>query len=347
MKRWLPILLGLVGSPVIAFANDWGMGDSNAKIAPPTIFSPVSTPANEIDRVAYFTIVVCAVIFVIVGSLIVYSIIRFRERPGDDGSEPAQVYGSNPIEFAWTTVPVLIVFVLILTTARTIYTVQAAPRPPDSVLVRAIGHQWWWEFRYPELGVVTANELHVPLSDPAHPTPTFIDLESADVAHSFWVPRLAGKTDVIPNRKNEMWIDPHQPGTYLGQCAEYCGTEHALMLLRVVVEPRADFDRWIAAQKQQSAEDASVAHGRQIFETTACVNCHVVQGTAAEGRFGPDLTHLMARETIGAGAAMNTPENLKVWIHNPSAIKPGALMPAMNLSEKDLNDLVAYLVTLR
>jgi cytochrome c oxidase subunit II len=347
MKRWLPILLGLVGTPVIAFANDWGMGASNAKIPAPAIFSPASTPANEISTVAYFTITVCAVIFLIVGGLIVYSIIRFREPPGDDGREPAQIYGSNPIEFAWTTVPVLIVFVLILTTARTIYTVQAAPRPPDSILVHVIGHQWWWEFRYPELGVVTANELHVPLSDSSHPTPTFLDLESVDVAHSFWVPRLAGKTDVIPNRKNEMWIDPHQPGTYLGQCAEYCGTEHALMLLRVIVEPRPDFDRWIAAQKQQSAEDASVARGRQIFESTACVNCHVVQGTAAEGRFGPDLTHLMARETIGSGAAMNTPENLKAWVHNPAVIKPGALMPAMNLSEKDLDDLVAYLVTLR
>lgn len=286
-------------------------------------------------------------IFAIVAGLILYSIVRFRERPGDDGREPAQVYGSNPIEFAWTTVPVLIVFVLILTTARTIYSVQAAPRPPDSILVHVIGHQWWWEFRYPKLGVITANELHVPLSDAARPTPTFLDLESADVAHSFWVPRLAGKTDVIPNRKNTMWIDPHQPGTYLGQCAEYCGTEHALMLLRVVVEPRADFDRWIAAQKQQSVADASVAHGRQIFETTACVNCHVVSGTAAEGRFGPDLTHLMARETIGSGAAMNTPENLKTWVHDPSIIKPGALMPAMNLSQKDLDDLVAYLVTLR
>ncbi len=235
---------------------------------------------------------------------------------------------------------------LILVTARTIYTVQAAARPPDALSVGVIAHQWWWEFRYRGLGIVTANELHVPLSDPGNPTPTFLDLESADVAHSFWVPRLAGKTDVIPNRRNSMWIDPQVAGTYLGQCGEYCGTEHAMMLLRVIVEPRADFDRWVAAQKQAPAQDASVGHGRQIFESTACVNCHTIRGTAAAGRFGPDLTHLMTRQTIGAGVAMNTPDHLRVWVTDPNLIKPGALMPAMNLGDKALDDLVAYLATL-
>jgi cytochrome c oxidase subunit 2 len=210
-----------------------------------------------------------------------------------------------------------------------------------------IAHQWWWEFRYPGLGIVTANELHVPLSDASSPTPTFLDLESADVAHSFWVPRLAGKTDVIPNKKNSMWIDPQVAGTYLGQCGEYCGTEHAMMLLRVVVEPRADFDRWASAQKKPPVLDASASHGRAIFESTACVNCHTIAGTAADGRFGPDLTHLMTRETIGAGVAMNTPAHLKIWVNDPNVMKPGALMPAMNLDDKDLDDLVTYLATLR
>ena len=335
------------GSPIPAWANDWGMGDSNAKIPPSSIFNPVSTPAREIDTVAFFVIGITVVIFLIVAGLLAYSVVRFRARQGDDSREPAQVYGSNPIEFAWTTVPVLIVFVLILVTARTIYTVQAAPRPPGALSVRVIGHQWWWEFRYPELGIVTANELHVPLSDRRSPTPTFLDLESADVAHSFWVPRLAGKTDVIPNKKNSMWIDPQVAGTYLGQCAEYCGTEHAMMLIRVVVEPRVDFERWAAAQKQPPVTDSAASHGRMVFESTACVNCHTIQGTPADGRFGPDLTHLMARETIGAGVATNTPEHLKIWLNDPSQMKPGALMPAMNLGDKELDDLVAYLATLR
>ena len=347
LKRCWMTIAALGATPIIALADDWGMGESNSKIPPSSIFNAVSTPAHEINTVSFFVIAISAVIFLIVASLLTYSVIRFRARPGDDGREPAQVYGSNPIEFAWTTVPVIIVFVLILVTARTIYVIQTAPRPPGALSVLVIGHQWWWEFRYPALGIVTANELHVPLSDPRSPTPTFLDLESADVAHSFWVPRLAGKTDVIPNKKNSMWIDPQVAGTYLGQCGEYCGTEHAMMLLRVIVEPRADFERWAAAEKNPPVLDASAAHGRTIFESTACVNCHTIQGTAADGRFGPDLTHLMARETIGAGVAMNTPAHLKIWVNDPSQMKPGALMPPMNLDDKDLDDLVAYLATLR
>jgi cytochrome c oxidase subunit 2 len=346
-QRWWLTIAVIGCAPAAALADDWGMGASNSKIPPSSVFSPVSTPAHDIDTVAIFVISITAAIFLIVAGLLVYSIVRFRIRAGDDGREPPQVYGSNPIEFAWTTVPVLIVLVLFLTTVRTIYTVQAAARPPGALSVHVIAHQWWWEFRYPGLDVVTANELHVPLSDASSPTPTFLDLESADVAHSFWVPRLAGKTDVIPNRKNSMWIDPHVAGTYLGQCGEYCGTEHAMMLIRVIVEPRADFDRWVAGQHQPPAIDASVGRGRQVFESTACVNCHTIRGTAADGRFGPDLTHLMTRETIGAGVAMNTPAHLRVWVADPSVMKPGVLMPAMNLGDKDLDDLVAYLATLR
>ena len=238
MQRVGSTIAALIGMVPPALADDWGMGAANRKIPQTSIFTTVSTPGDEVYTLAMFVLGITGVIFIIVGGLLAYSVVRFRSRPGDDGREPPQVYGSNPVEFAWTTVPILIVFVLILTTARTIYTVQAAPRPPGAIGVRVIGHQWWWEFQYPDLGVTTANELHVPVSDPRHPTPTFLELESADVAHSFWVPRLAGKTDLIPNKKNSMWIDPREPGTYLGQCAEYCGTEHALMLLRVIVQPR-------------------------------------------------------------------------------------------------------------
>ena len=349
-KRLSFALLAL-GISLPAFANDWGMGAANSRIPPSSVFAPVSTPAAEVNSIAIFALSVTGAIFVVVAGLLTYSVIRFRARAGDENREPAQVYGSNPIELAWTTVPVLIVFVLLLTTARTIYTVQAAPRPPGAIGVRVVAHQWWWEFQYPDFGIVTANELHVPVSDPANPTPTFLDLESADVAHSFWVPRLAGKTDVIPNRKNSMWIDPHQAGTYLGQCAEFCGTEHALMLLRVVVEPREDWNRWVAAQRgpagNPSASDPAAAHGREVFESTACVNCHTVRGTIANGRFGPDLTHLMSRETIGSGVALNTPEHLRIWLADPAVIKPGVLMPAMNLNPNDLDDVAAYMATLK
>ena len=200
----------------------------------------------------------------------------------------------------------------------------------------------------PSLGIVTANELHVPVSNPASPTPTFLKLLSADVAHSFWVPRLAGKTDLIPNRVNEMWIAPEKPGLYLGQCAEYCGTQHAKMLLRVYVHAREDFDRWVeraASGRRRSV--TSVAEGRRVFETTACISCHAVDGTVGTGIFGPDLTHLMSRETLASGAAPNTPENLRTWIESPEHFKPGSLMPAMNLTARELDQLVAYLETLR
>ena len=346
----LSFALLALGMSVSAFADDWGMGAANSRIPPSSVFAPVSTPAAEVNSIAMFALAVTGAIFLVVAGLLAYSVIRFRARAGDDNREPAQVYGSNPIELAWTTVPILIVFVLILTTARTIYTVQAAPRSPGAIAVRVIGHQWWWEFRYPDFGIVTANELHVPVSDPANPTPTFLDLESADVAHSFWVPRLAGKTDVIPNRKNSMWIDPHQAGTYLGQCAEFCGTEHALMLIRVIVEPRDAWERWVAAQRGQVADlssDPAAAHGREVFDSTACVNCHTVRGTIANGRFGPDLTHLMSRETIGAGTALNTVEHLRIWLGDPAVMKPGVLMPAMNLNPKDLDDVAAYMAALK
>ncbi|MGB9243471.1 MAG: cytochrome c oxidase subunit II [Candidatus Acidiferrales bacterium] len=313
----------------------------------PSIFSPQSTPADSIFRLSMLVLTITGAIFAVVFCLLVYAIAKYRRRGDDDGREPPQVYGSNQVEIAWIVIPVLIVLVLFLVTARVIHSIQDAPQPPGAIEVVAIGHQFWWEFRYPALGVVTANELHVPVSDPSHPTPTFMTLSSADTDHSFWVPRLAGKTDLIPNRVNHMWIEPHETGVYVGQCAQYCGIQHAKMLLRVYVDSPEQFDRWVQEQKGPALVSGSVEQGRQVFETTACVNCHAISGTVADGRFGPDLTHLMSRDTIASGAAPNTPEQLKLWIRNPDAIKPGSLMPAMQLSEMDLDALTAYLETLR
>jgi cytochrome c oxidase subunit II len=313
----------------------------------PDIFRPASTPADAIHRLSVFVLIIATLIFLTVFSLLAYAVVRFRHRASEDGREPPQVYGSNKIELAWTVVPVLIVLVLFFATARVIHSIQQAEPPPGTIQVTAIGHQFWWEFRYPGLGVVTANELHVPASSTAQRTPTFVTLLSADTDHSFWVPQLAGKTDLIPNRINSMWIEPHEAGIYVGQCAQYCGTQHAKMLLRVYVESPEQFRQWIAAEKQPAHSADAVATGRQIFEKTACINCHAISGTVADGRFGPDLTHLMSRETIAAGAATNTHENLKQWIHDPDSMKPGSLMPAMNLDDKDLEAVTAYLETLR
>ena len=323
------------------------VASAGSLLSPQTnIFSPVSTPAHEIYHLSLFVLAICAAIFVVVFSLIVYAVVKYRLRPLDDGREPPQIYGSNQVEIAWTVIPILIVVVLFLAAARVIHAVQDAQFPPSALEVTAVGHQFWWEFRYQGYGFITANELHVPVSETGHPIPTHITLLSADVAHSFWVPRLAGKTDLIPNRRNEMWIDPHVAGTYVGQCAQYCGTEHAKMLLTVDVESREDFERWVQAQKSAAAVSDQVAAGRQIFETTACVNCHTITGTAANGKFGPDLTHLMTRKTIAAGVVENTEENLRLWVTSPDAIKPGALMPAMQLPKQDIDSLVAYLMSL-
>ena len=320
---------------------------SGPALSPTSIFSPASTPANSIFGLSLFVLAVAAVIFVVVFSLLVYSVVKFRKRADDDGREPPQVYGSNQVELAWTVIPVLIVVTLFMATARVTAGIQNASRPGSAIDVVAIGHQFWWEYRYPALKVVTANELHVPVSDRDHPSPTFIKLLSADTNHSFWVPRLAGKTDLIPNRVNGTWIDPHETGLYLGQCAQYCGTQHAKMLLRVYVQTRDEFDRWIQEQAQPANITDTVSPGRKIFETTACINCHTVAGTVADGRFGPDLTHLMSRDTIASGAARNTPANLRLWIRNPDALKPGSRMPAMGLSDQEVNAVAEYLETLR
>ena len=311
------------------------------------IFAPDSTPADSIFHLSRLVLGITAAIFAVVFSLLVYVIVRFRAVNADETREPAQVYGSTNVELAWTIIPCLIVIVLFLATARVVHAVQDARRPAGTIDVTVVGHQFWWEFRYPTLGVVTANELHVPVSDSSKPSPTFIRLLSADTDHSFWVPRLAGKTDLIPNRQNEMWIEPHETGLYLGQCAQYCGVQHAKMLLRVYVQSHEDFDRWIHEQSQLAQTNDAVAEGRRVFETTACINCHTISGTVANGRFGPDLTHLMSRDTIASGIAPNTPDQLRQWIKNPDTLKPGSKMPAMQLNDHDLDAVTAYLTTLR
>jgi cytochrome c oxidase subunit II len=313
----------------------------------PSIFEPHSTPADSIRHLSHFVLGVTGLIFLVVFSLLSYAVVKFRSRAADAAREPAQVYGSTQIELAWTIIPILIVVVLFLATARVIHAIQDAPKPAEAVEVTAIGHQFWWEFRYPGLGVVTANELHIPASDPSRPTPTFLKLLSADTDHSFWIPQLAGKTDLIPNRVNETWLDPHETGLFLGQCAQYCGTQHAKMLLRVYVDSPEDFNVWVRAQQQPANEDAKEDAGKRVFERTACLNCHAIGGTNGTGRFGPDLTHLMSRRTIASGAAENNSQNLRLWIQNPDAIKPGSLMPAMKLSDPELDALVRYLETLQ
>lgn len=312
------------------------------------IFSPQSVPAHEIFRLSMSVFIITGAIFVTVTGLLLHVILRYRKRPGDEDHEPPQIYGSNQIELAWTVFPVLIIIVLFLISVRIIFAIQDAPEPKQALNVTVTGHQWWWEFSYPKYGVVTANELHVPVSgDARQPMPTYLKLVTADVDHSFWVPRLGGKTDLMAGQANQMWIQPEATGTYYGQCAQFCGMEHAKMLIRVYAQTPADFQRWIANQRKPAIEDPSASTGRAVFEQNACINCHTIKGTVADGRVGPDLTYLMSRDTIAAGTLPNTRANLKKWIKDPDAYKPGCLMPAMKLSDQDLDRIVSYLITLK
>ncbi len=334
------------------------------------IFKPLASPGESEKQVAMLTIGITAAIFLVVGGLIAFTIWRFRRKPDDNSyQEPAQVYGSNQIEVAWTVIPILIVFVLLGVSARVIAGVENASPPKDTLHITVIGHQWWWEVRYPDFNITAANEIHVPARQDGG-IATYIQLESADVIHSFWIPQLSGKIDAIPNRTNYMWLNPKQRGTFFGNCAEYCGTQHANMLLRVVADDQADFKRWtLEQQKPQpqlattqavssaptqvsqvsapSPAQSSQAVNQAVFESLSCVNCHMVQGTASVGKFGPDLTHLMSRRTIGAGVVDNTHDNLRKSGDNPQDIKPGCLMPSLKLTDHELDQVVAYLETLK
>ncbi|HTU89731.1 MAG TPA: cytochrome c oxidase subunit II [Gemmataceae bacterium] len=328
-----------------------------------SIFDPVSPPAQSIHHLSLLVLAITAGIFLVVESVLIYSLLRFRRGYAPGSSEPPQVYGSKPIEIAWTAAPALVVFVLTLVIARTEWEVRVdLDHPPPEIKdghplrVRVVGHQWWWEFNYDsygdeKLGFIAANELHVPasiLSESGERRPVFLTLESADVAHSFWVPRLAGKTDLIPGKTNTMWFETEHTGLFVGQCAEYCGTQHANMLLRVYVDSLEEFSRWLVNQKKDARDSDELRKDKEAFLSQSCINCHRVRGTLARGTFGPDLTHLMSRNTLAAGMILNDGgvKNLRAWIADPQTIKPGCLMPAFGLSESDLDRVVRYLASL-
>jgi cytochrome c oxidase subunit II len=306
---------------------------------PASIFHPASPEAQAIAHLFIVTLGICGVIFAVVAGLAVYNLVRFRWRPGD--VEPRQVHGNKLLEIAWTVGPVLTLVVLFALTARAM---QIADPPlagaPDLIV---IGHQWWWEVRYPAAGIVTANEIHLPVGQPIS-----VRLDSADVLHEFWVPQLTRKMTTIPLAGNHVWMEADQPGTYEGVCSEFCGTQHAWMRFQVIAESPAAFAAWERGQRTPPAASVgAAAQGREIFREMTCVNCHAVEGTAAGGAAGPDLTHLTSRHFIGARIASNTPENLRRWLRDPQQVKPGAKMPNFQLTDGQIDALVAYLETLR
>ncbi|MEE8596098.1 MAG: cytochrome c oxidase subunit II [Gemmatimonadota bacterium] len=312
---------------------------------PQSSLLPQSDVAREIDSLFRGIFWWAMVVFVVVEGALIVAIIRFRERPG--APKPRPVHGHTLLEIGWTLAPAII---LIFIGVPTMITLWRIDRPPErsEVRVEVVGHQWWWEFNYPDLGITTANELHVPVGKTVD-----LRLRSADVIHSFWFPRVAGKRDLVPGRVNQLWFTPDSVGVYPGQCAEFCGTSHALMAMRLHVEAEEDFERWVeqqlreAVEVEEAGDDPLVSAGRDLFfGAGGCISCHQIRGTVAAGILGPDLTHVGGRGTIAAGVLENTLDNLASWIKDPHDVKPGNLMLDMGLDDEQTRQIAAYLLSL-
>ncbi|MDO8532517.1 MAG: cytochrome c oxidase subunit II [Dehalococcoidia bacterium] len=310
---------------------------------PQTTLLPKSDYAARIQGLFELILVIAAIVFVVVEGFLIYTAIRFRKRKGQD--LPAQSHGSQKLEIAWTFAPVVVLAIITVPTISTIFATQQ-PAPADALEVKVMAHQWWWEFSYPSLGIVTGNEMHIPVGKT-----TSLVMKSNDVIHSFWVPQLAGKRDVFPNRETRITFIPDEPGTYLGQCAEFCGLSHANMRFRVVVHTPEDFQAWVKAQKTPSIAPTTelAKKGQQLFFATppGCTACHTIDGTQAKGLVGPNLTRIGARGTTAAGTLENTPDNMARWLTDPEAVKPGSKMPNLHLSESDISALVAFLESMK
>ncbi len=315
--------------------------------APQSTLVPEGEFARRADTLFKGTFIIVVLVFVLVEGGLLYVLARYRRRSEKDA--PVQVHGNTRLEVAWTIIPALILAGVAVPTVK--LTFDFAAKPTGDVLeVKVVGQRWWWEYQYPGLGVVTANELHIPAG-----RPVYLSLESKDVIHSYWVPKLAGKQDVVPGRTHHLTLKADHPGEYLGQCAEYCGLSHANMRNVVIVHSRDDFEAWVNEQQQPAAEptDALAREGMDLFVNGPCAGCHAVKGTNAQATLGPDLTHFASRETFAGSIFVNNTENLAAWLRDPpkrKAMNPnekrGAGMPSYNLSQSQVRALVAYLQSL-
>jgi cytochrome c oxidase subunit II len=320
---------------VVGLALTAGCGDN-----PQTSFNPRSEYADAGLNLFYGTIVAGVVVAVVVEGILVWAAIWYRRRVGD--RLPPQIHGNTFVEVFWTSVPAIVLAFILVPTIKTIFETQA-PAPPNSMNVNVVGHQFWWEFQYPDANVVTANELHLPVGRTAN-----LVLRSDDVIHSFWIPALGGKRDAFPGHTNYIWMTPDSPGTFPGQCYQLCGYSHANMRERAVIQSQAEFDAWLNAQRQPPTRPSGgpEAEGLQTFQQKGCAGCHTIQGIS-DGNIGPNLTHVASRETIAGSVLDNTPDDLRTWLHDPPAVKPGSIMPNLGLNDHELDVLVAYLQSLR
>ncbi|CAN5622761.1 cytochrome c oxidase subunit II [soil metagenome] len=337
---------------------------SSADDAPQTSLDPAGEFSRAPDVLWNITLVIAAVVFVLVEGALVYALIRFRHK---EGRKAAQFHGNTKVEVVLTVIPALILAGLAIPTVGTIFDLQSDP-PEDVMRVEVIAHQFWWEFNYPEEGVTTANELHIPVGQEV-----VLELQgaatdavdgTAEVIHSFWIPRLAGTQDMVPGHTNFLRIEADEPDRYMGQCKEFCGLSHANMRIVAFSHTQEDFDAWVDEQTAPAVENLSgdAAAGQELFnenfdvrstvveegaDAYACASCHAVQpGLDVPLRTGPNLTHFASRTTFAGGTFENNAENLAAWLRNPHDVRPGSKMPALDLSEDQISDLVAYLESL-
>ena len=326
-------------------------GGCASERAPLDWLRPAGPIARDVGNLWTFVFYIAVAVFFLVEGAIVFALFRFRQRKGDT-EMPKQTHGNTRLEIAWTIIPALLLLSLAIPTLSGIYAL--AQERPNALRVDVTASQWWWRYDYPkQAGVaqetITANQLHIPVGRPVR-----LYLNSADIIHSFWVPRLAGKQDVTPGRTNRLTIQADRPGEFAGTCVEFCGLSHANMRLQVFAHEPADFERWVESQRPEAAEPdegSMAARGKTILEDQQCVTCHTIRGTKATGTTGPDLTHFASRTRFAGEIFVRNEENLRRWLADAPAMKPGSKMPAgiatMGLSEDDITALIAYLQTLR
>ena len=313
-----------------------------AENAPQDTLEPKGPIARQIDNLMDPVFVVAGIVFLLVQGLVILAVVKFRARP--DSPEPEQIHGNTRLEVGWTLAPALILLAVAVPTIATIFDIAREPTNP--VNVRVIGHQFWWEYQYEDLGVVTANELRMPVGRPVQLT-----LNSDDVIHSYWIPPLAGKMDVVPGRDNKMRLEADAPGEYLGQCTEFCGDSHANMRAKAIAMTAQDFDAWVEGQRAGAvtAQAGTPAEeGFTVFNQRGCGSCHTVEGVST-GTIGPNLTHFATRTSFAGSMFDNNDANLRKWLADPLGVKPGnkMIIPGGQLDPDEITKLIAYLNTLR
>jgi cytochrome c oxidase subunit 2 len=333
MRRRATTAVWLVAALALAACSD----DS------PSALDGKGPEARRIAGVSWLMFGLAAVVYVLVAGFNVMAIVRGRRRPADDANPARQPKDDTFICFGGIVAPVVILAVLAVVTIRTTQDLRAVEQ--GELRIQVAAKRWWWDVRYPDAGVATANEIHIPAGRPID-----IELTSDNVIHSFWVPELAGKVDTIPGQVNHLRLKAVEPGTYRGACAEYCGIQHANMSYLVIADPPAEFDRWLTRRSSSAGltpGSEQAARGQVVFNRESCAGCHAVRGTQATATVGPDLSNFGERQSIGSLTVPNTPENLSRWVAEPEKVKPGNLMPPTALSPDDLAAVVAYLEGLK